>query len=396
MVIVMKKQLFTKKSIKYLFISHVSLSSSYGAGQSAQLLISVLSKINNNNIHVIEIQTIKNFLKSIFRDKKNYKKEVMPLPWINNFDGSLDHKYSIWEKTKLIIQNKFSMINAKVKLRYIVSDLEFKIIHINSLVLIPILSLLDKRPDVKKICHVREVCIDEKITRKLLHKVDLFICIDKTTRDRIEQIYNIPADKLKIIPNPVSEAPSVIRTKLKPVGQPLNVGLVGQIFPHKGHEFVLNCFNMLPENEFNLIIVGEIASNAYASSLVQKTYASKNIFWIGHVNNFYNKGGYEQFDVLLRADPDHRVGRTMYEGLISGNVLVTPLSKYEKITDPLLMKFRKNIVTYEPNNNVDLIENLNLIKNSEFHTNNDEIKLMIDSHNEHNKLAYKKLIESFF
>ena len=391
----MKKQLSTKKSIKYLFISHVSLSSSYGAGQSAQLLLSILSKINNNNIHVIEIQTIKNFLKSIFGDKKNYKKEVMPLPWVNNFDGSLDHKHSIWEKTKLLIQNKFSMINARIELRCIVSDQEFKIIHLNSLVLIPILSLLDNRPDVKKICHVREVCINEKITRKLLHKVDLFICIDKTTRDRIVQIYNIPANKLKIIPNPVSEAPSVIKTKIKPVVEPLNVGLVGQIFPHKGHEFVLNCFSMLPENEFKLIIVGEIESNAYASSLVQKTYAAKNISWIGHVNNFYNNGGYEQFDVLLRADPDHRVGRTMYEGLISGNVLITPLRKDEKITDPLLLKFRKNIVTYEPNNNVDLIKSLNSIKESEFHTNNDEIKMIIDSHNEHNKLSYKKLIESF-
>ena len=96
----------------------------------------------------------------------------MPLPWINNFDGSLDHKLSIWQKTKLLIQNKFSMINARIKLRHVVSDLELKIIHLNSLVLIPTLNLFDKRPDVKKICHVREVCINEKITRQLIHKVD--------------------------------------------------------------------------------------------------------------------------------------------------------------------------------------------------------------------------------
>ena len=87
---------------------------------------------------------------------------------------------------------------------------------------------------------------------------------------------------------------------------------------------------MLPANEFNLIIVGDTESDEYASSLVQKTRALKNISWIGHVNNFYDIGGYGQFDVILRADPDHRVGRTMYEGLISGNVLITPLGKRRK------------------------------------------------------------------
>tara|TARA_B100001093_G_C26823817_1_gene1013121 strand:- start:389 stop:1573 length:1185 start_codon:yes stop_codon:yes gene_type:complete len=389
----MKKHLFTKKNIKYLFISHVSLSSSYGAAQSAKLLISTLSNIDANKVQLIEIQTIKSFLRNIFRNKKDNNSEVMPLPWINNFDGSLDHKLSIWKKTKLFIQNKFSMINARIKLRHIVSDLELKIIHINSLVLIPVINLLDKRPDVKKICHVREVCINEKITRKLIHNVDLFICIDKKTRDRIKKIYNVPVNKLEIIPNPVNDAPSVIRTKRKSLDQPLTVGLVGRIFPHKGHEFVINCFSLLPANEFNLIIVGDTDSDVYASSLVQKTCVLKNIFWIGHVNNFYDTGGYGQFDVLLRADPDHRVGRTMYEGLISGNVLITPLGKDEMITDPLLMKFVNNIVTYEPNNTIDLIEKLKTIKESNFCTNVDDIKLLINSHNDNNRLALKKLIE---
>ena len=122
----------------------MSLSSSYGAAKSAQLLISMLSK-NNNTVHVS--QPIKSFFKGMLRDKKG----VMPLPWINNFDGSLDNKQSVSKKIKLLIQNKISMFNARIKLRQIVSDLEFKIIHINSLVLIPILNLLDRRPDVKNL-----------------------------------------------------------------------------------------------------------------------------------------------------------------------------------------------------------------------------------------------------
>ena len=34
----------------------------------------------------------------------------------------------------------------------------------------------------------REVCIYEKITSKLIHKVDLFICIDKHTRSDKENL----------------------------------------------------------------------------------------------------------------------------------------------------------------------------------------------------------------
>ena len=71
----------------------------------------------------------------------------------------------------------------------------------------------------------------------------------------------------------------------------------------------------------------------------------------------------------------------MYEGLISGNVLITPLGKDEKITDPLLIKFVNNIVVYEPNNAIDLIEKLKLIKDSNFCMNNNEIKSIINSHN---------------
>ena len=58
------------------------------------------------------------------------------------------------------------------------------------------------------------------------------------------------------------------------------------------------------------------------------------------------------------------------------------------------MKFVNNIVVYEPNNAIDLIEKLKLIKESNFCTNNDEIKMIINSHNEYNKLALKKLIEA--
>ena len=103
-----------------------------------------------------------------------------------------------------------------------------------------------------------------------MHKVDLFICIDKRTRDRIKKIYNVPSNKLEIIPT--SQRGTInCRTKRKS----LAVGLVGRIFPHKGHEFVINCFRSLPENEFNLIIVGQTDSDVYASSLVQKTRALK-------------------------------------------------------------------------------------------------------------------------
>ena len=349
----MKTQNNVENGKKYIFISHVPFDSSYGAGVSASHLMRYLKQLYGGNLIHYEMRSLTAFFRSVLK-KGNSNSHCVPLPWRNNFDGSLDFKVNLTQKLKFKLVNFLSITFSVFIFRMSFLCKKQTIIHLNSLVLIDLVRIFSNEKKFKIICHIREVCILEKATKGLIHNVGHFICIDDATRNSLQGVYGIGADKISVIPNPVSPLSDQKMSLFGKKSSTVNIGIVGQIFPHKGIELAINLARKLTHHGVELFIIGTTEQNFYAKKLIEETKDDNNVVWLGHIDQFFESGGYRDLDILLRADPDHRVGRTMYEGLISSNKLLIPLEKGRTISDPFLIACSDCVLTYRANDLKDL------------------------------------------
>ncbi len=333
--------------MKYFFFCHTPFDSSYGASNSAKTLVSQLEKTKRFDLNLIEMGSVKEFI-SYFRTKRTNNIISLPLPWINNFDASLDFNESIFVLIRSKIRNSIAKFICKHYFRYHLNKEERPIVHLNSLVLSELVPIIKTICNAQILCHIREVCIKEHVTLKCIREVDFFVCIDQTTKLMLVENYNIAISKIIMLPNPVvmkfTSETYVINRKKKE----FRLGIVGQISLHKGIELILKMMRQLTDKDIVLYVVGSYEDNHYAQNLIKMT-RNMRVVWLGHIDRFFEKGGYRNFDVLLRAESDHRVGRTMYEGLVSGNKIVIPLSRGAEITDEVLLLNIKKVYTYLPN-----------------------------------------------
>lgn len=329
-----------------LLVSHVPLDASYGASNSAMLLAEDLQEVLGRPPIVLENCSIKEFF---FKQRTFKKTYSCPLPFSNNFDGSDDFKLKLKDNIYYFIRNIICTIISCFQITRIIRKHSVQIVHLNSLTLVVLLYILFPIKylfPIKIFCHIREVSKRHRVTSKLSSVFDGFICIDDTTYKSLLGNYSISSDKCFIVPNPILPPINVTETKKNRECSNINLAIIGQIFPHKGVDVAIGAFNLIEDDRAKLHIIGDVSNNEYARSLQNYTYRNKNIVWRGHLKDFYNRGGYEAIDVVVRGDPDFRVGRTMYEALVSGCMLVIPEPHSSHFIDPILNFFRKNIFTY--------------------------------------------------
>lgn len=307
--------------MKVLVISHVSPLSPYGAATSIKNHIECIRES-------VDIEAVYN---ENFPSRRDRYFAFKIFPNYAFFSGSA-FKRLIYRMRGWLIS--LFGVNAIDCSRY-------DLIHFNSLVLIrntaDILSASNgSKPYV--VFHVREVLELNKLERvdhQNLAKVDLFICVDSVTENRLLSVnekYNTV-----VITNPVKVNTSVLHASYNYLPERLLekkvFAIIGTITPDKGVDFVLRAFQSISTN-YCLLIIGD-NQTPYARSLLEKYSNSNNIIAVGEVSDVSESGIYKIIDVLIRAEEFFCVGRTTLEALYSGINILQPCDLEEQDNNDL-------------------------------------------------------------
>jgi len=127
-------------------------------------------------------------------------------------------------------------------------------------------------PFVKKkvIYHVHEFNSQSKISnfciRKIDSKVIQYIAVSISIKDDLIKI-GVDANKINLVYNGVDTSLSVNKSERNLI----NIGIVGQIAPHKGHKLLFEAFNIIYNSNKNirLIVRGNQSENDFKKELLE-------------------------------------------------------------------------------------------------------------------------------
>jgi len=360
---------------RILVISHASFENPYGATTSIREHYKALEPLESLKfIHVSKTST-KNLLLSryvqheifdssfsVCSQSSNIEK-ILPaiLPWSDNYEErQICRVLSLRYIRKLI--SKLVWLAYSKKIISLIDFYQPNLIHLNSLVLLDLVPLIQKfRPNIPIISHVREV-LDENLCEKdkrFIQHLDALIPIDYATEHRLKVLVpEYPSNQIYRVQNPFRALPfDESLTSLFPESRHI-FAILGQITSSKGVDFVCECFHQADLDNATLMIFGN-DKHSYALSL-KKYWSSlnKQIVWVGHHDYLFEKGVYDRIDVVIRGDLSFRTGRTVYEGLFSGSRLILPGSHSELLEDSDLLKFLDKVELYKSRDKKSLIEAL--------------------------------------
>jgi glycosyltransferase involved in cell wall biosynthesis len=237
-----------------------------------------------------------------------------------------------------------------------------KIIHLNSLVLIDVIPYLRKNYKGPIISHVREL-LKHKISgkdRQAILQLDAVITIDSAVTKRfIEVVPEYPVEKIHQILNPFCARPfDDSLSRLFPDEGKFVFAIIGTVSRDKGVDLVCECFYEADLKDSVLIVFGSTDSE-YASSIKMKWLnRTDKIVWAGEHEYLAKRGAYSRIDVVVRADPSFRTGRTVYEGLYAVSDLVIQGDVNDLMADPSLSTGHDNITLYTPRDRTSLVNAL--------------------------------------
>jgi len=360
---------------RILVISHASFENAYGATTSIREHYKALEPLESLQFIHVSKTSIKNLLLSryvqheifdssfsVCSQSSNIEK-ILPaiLPWSDNYEErQICRVLSLRYIRKLI--SKLVWLAYSKKIISLIDFYQPNLIHLNSLVLLDLVPLIQKfRPNIPIISHVREV-LDENLCEKdkrFIQHLDALIPIDCATEHRLKVLVpEYPSNQIYRVQNPFRALPfDESLTSLFPESRHI-FAILGQITSSKGVDFVCECFHQADLDNATLMIFGN-DKHSYALSL-KKYWSSLNeqIVWVGHHDYLFEKGVYNRIDVVIRGDLSFRTGRTVYEGLFSGSYVIIPGSNSELLTDTDLLSFSNKVEMYQSRNKKSLIKTL--------------------------------------
>lgn len=295
---------------------------------------------------------------SVFRNNKNKKKvpnvNLIEAIWLPISNACFEHISPgfIRNLFSVYLSNIFFGIFKKRVLRKIEST-KPDIIHLNSVVLLPLVNFLDQSALLKTcriILHVREL-VDLKNIRLFKDNLDCissFVCIDDAVASRIMNAdLGINQKKIFIQQNPFA-VETVLNADLNHFfnSDKIKFSIAGIIGKDKGVDFI--CESFLNANLYNaeLLVIGKI--NSYAINIKKKYKNNNNIKWTGEIDSLSTSGAFSKINCLIRGEKQFCTGRTVYESLYSGGVVLLPGSEYDSKNDHVLKKFQSKVFYYNP------------------------------------------------
>lgn len=312
-----------------LLINHFDPANNFGASVSLKYHLLWLKKFSKKIFLIFPINYI--FSRNPY---KNYKSIFLPIPYSFNIDH-FSKKSDSSSFFQFIKEFLFKIFFASIFI-----SKRFKVVHLNSTILLPLACFFKKvQHNVKIICHVREIVKPNLSIQELncFRFVDIFICIDFTTYKSIYQYKNELSLK-KNINVIILENPFLIYKKIKNPPKNKSFVFAGVLSNFKGLDFLYNLWindKKLP----TLKIIGRMIEKKFYPLNNVKIYNEKNS--LPQKKIFYNSFA------LIRADPSFRIGRTCYEAICSGLYLILPNYKPKNKFSMFFKKHKKRILFYK-------------------------------------------------
>jgi len=344
--------------IRGLFITHDS--SNYGASRSLQTLIT--------NYHEISIDLI--VRKSLFQKAVNIadirKRFGSHIENVTCNFLPFDHCYknkamNSWRLEVIKLIDKLLWLFHKNKLYDFITKGKYDFIHLNSLVLHPVIT-----PDYPFIIHMREIYDQSNANAEHnIRKARGVIFIDESTK---APFWNMPLPTSIVLNNPFDMTPLRDYAGRPFIWPEANFkdrvifSIIGFLSVEKGTDFIISCFMKLKDENVRLLIVGR-GDKEYTSYCKSLSANDKRIIFWGEESDILKI--YSVSDYILRGEPYQCVGRTIYEGLYGGCQVIIPGEDQDVHHIFEYDRFKKSIHLYKARNDNDLLElfkNLSRVK----------------------------------
>lgn len=223
------------------------------------------------------------------------------------------------------------------------------VIHLNSIVLLPVVNDINKNKELSSIpivMHVRELFDPIKASRYYneMTSVDCFVCIDQSVKTRLIKLFPFIEDRVILQVNPfraIDYLDDSIRYLFPRERKIFCVaGVIGE---DKGVDFICDAFEKANLDCTDLLVIGR--KNSLALKLENK-YSGSNIFFLGEIDRLFDKGAFSRIDCLIRGEEQFCTGRTVYESLFSGGFVIVPGEAEDLYSDIFLSEFELNVFMY--------------------------------------------------
>lgn len=338
----------TDEKRKALFITHDT--GNYGASRSLQLLLSNYRSVSVDMIVQRKFRGRHNHddLRQRFGGCANRIWEAF-LPFDTCYDGG---RKNIIFGVLLKLYNKVFWGRDKKRIKNAISGGGYDFIHLNSLVLYPMLT--ERYPFV---LHVREI-YDGSNPKAIdyVKKAAGVIFIDEATRAPFR---DVPLRKNAVLNNPFDMTPVATYADYRSERADLDVekhtifSMIGVASEKKGTEFIIRCFMKFKDENARLLLVGGREKATLEKCRMLARNDRRIIFW-GEEPNIMKL--YAFSDYILRGEELSCIGRTVYEGLYAGCGVIIPGGDRDHPAQMFEFDaFRGSIFFYTPRNEPKLL-----------------------------------------
>lgn len=315
----------------------------YGANRSIEIL---LKKLDYN----YDLMICKSFTISVneeeIRERFGKHLKNIYVCWVPRYRCHMFDKRGVMSEISHIVNNVMAFLFSW-KRNKIFKKNEYSYIHLNSLVLYPMINKKNKY-----IIHAREVInADYLLNKRLIYRLKMalgVIYIDSATKEAIEcechgikgLILNNPFDMTYVAKKNHEEC-------LKRYGLEdgkVIYAMLGQIEKSKGSDLVLKAFHSTNVDSY-LLIVGA-NEHAYARELQELYKEDTRIKFCGEeIDTSYI---YCICDYVIRGENQFCIGRTIYEGLYAGCSVIIPGVENDLDNIPNYEVYKEQIIFYNP------------------------------------------------
>jgi len=336
--------------LKIAFIAHTTIVG--GAAISSTTVIQYL--IDTGLIKPEECIIIQNKGKKISTEKNdvyfNLKKTIkffeFRLPFSLVFKGGTSN---FFKKVYRIYGEVISIFYFLLIYNKILKQEKITIVHLNSLVLWPLLLVLPK--SMKRVIHIREIS-NTSIEARIAILVINHLATDIISIDPITDIPFVQSRKSQIIANPYNMTESrrlrafkdTIKMELGIPPKSLVVSLFGPVGRQKGIDFLIQIINASTQIKNIEFLVLGTPQGVEGEKYIQLLKGYNNVKYFPEQKD--TTKFYAISDVVIRCEDYLPLGRTVWEGIFAGGIALVPVNKKDDIS-VIKDSIEKYIYTYQ-------------------------------------------------
>lgn len=235
----------------------------------------------------------------------------------------------------------------KFKYKAIFKNGNYDFIHLNSVILYP---MLDKRWPM--FLHVREavrnpLMIPDKLFSKTLKQAHGIISINPSAAERVPK--DVAPSLMLINPFDQTSVANVDLLQARAMyglsGKETVYAIIGTIIDYKGVDFVIRAFQKAKmENSVLLVVGNDARQDEYIQYVKELAAGDTRIRFTGEIER--TETVYRVIDYVVRGDTSAGLGRTLYEALYSGCGVINPMDKITNSVPNCSPEMRERVYFY--------------------------------------------------